>query len=109
MKEIYEHFKNKKEQGIFQDEDRLRTKSLGGDPATSERPKCWKESKAKGPVGFLLESMRLQAAGMDEDFAMRQTNQAPVDIAMSTLQQLPAQVRQIATRNRTMRAEGMRD
>lgn len=81
-------------------------KDMGGDLATRVRSKMRKECYALGPVGFLLESMHLQAAAMDDQYTMRQANQ-PV-IAKAPIQQLATLVRQLATINRTRRADDER-
>ena len=66
VKEIYERYANNKELGIDIDEEHLMNKTIAGEPATPERAKLRKECNPQCPVGFLLESLHLQAATMNQ-------------------------------------------
>ena len=81
---------------------------MGGDPATQERSRVRKEFKAVGPVGFLLESMRLQPAAMDEQYTMKLFNQPSIALTKARVPQLATLVRQLATRGRASKAEDER-
>ena len=66
--------------GIFTGFDDLRNKTLGGPPKHPDRMKLRKECCSGGPVGYLLESMHLNAATLDVKGVMRQHNQPDIDI-----------------------------
>ena len=44
------------------DDEQLSNKKVAGDPATAERAEIRNQCVPTGPVGFLLESLHLQAA-----------------------------------------------
>jgi hypothetical protein len=60
-------------------------------------------------VGYMLETVHLQASAMDDDFKIHQHNQAPIDVLNAAYQHITPMIRSAATRNRTKRAEGTRD
>ena len=66
------------------------------------------ECKPRGPVGFLLESIHLQAATMDETCRIRQWNQQSIELVNGPAQQAAPLTSRMAARNRTKRAEGTR-
>ena len=74
IKTICQAYKQRKEPGIHMDEEQLRNKKVAGDPATTERAEIRNQCSPKGPVGFLLESLHLQAATMDEGYKVQQNN-----------------------------------
>ena len=68
-----------------------------------------KQCSPKGPVGYLLETLYLNAAVMDMKGTIRQYNQPALDVLKAPYQVLAPCVRQMATRNRTMRASNGRE
>ena len=67
-----------------------------------------REVKPQGPVGYLLESLHLQGAALDGNYAIRQWNQPPIGIIDAPFQHLPMMVMQMRTRIRTRSEEGCR-
>lgn len=82
----------------------LRDKDVAGEPGTSHRGKMRKQCKPKGPVVYLLETLHLDAAVLDESKTIYQYNQPPLNIEHAPHQHLNPIIRQLAARNRTMRA-----
>ena len=97
------------EPGTIADEEELRLRMPAGDPTTKQRMEMRKQCKPKGPMGYLLESIYLQAASMNEKFVIKQHNQPDISIIETPYQHLRPIVRQMATRNRTRAAEGGRE
>ena len=62
-----------------------------------------------GPVGFLLETVHMQAAAMYDEKVIHQQNQAPIDLLNAAQQHISPMIRSAAARNRTRRAAGTRD
>ena len=62
------------------DDEQLSNKKVAGDPATAERALIRNQCAPKGPAGFLLESLHLQAATMDERYKVQQHNQQSIDL-----------------------------
>ena len=105
VKTIMGAYKRRGEPGMHQDEDQLRNKELAGDPATAERAKVRNQCKPKGPIGFLLESIHMQAATLNEHLTIQQWDQQDVEIIKGATQMIAPLVRRMAARNRTRRAE----
>ena len=80
----------------------------GGDPATKERARLRRQCSPKGPCGYLLESIHLQAAVMDSSYRIKQVNQQTIDLVNGPAQQVVPLTTRMAVRNRTKRAEGKR-
>ena len=78
---------------MHQDEDQLRNKELAGDPATAERAKVRNQCKPKGPTGFLLESIHMQAATLNENLTIQQWDQQDVEIIKGPTQMIAPLVR----------------
>ena len=55
-------------------------KVLGGEPTSKARATLRSQCKPQGPVGFMLESLHIQAAMMDDTYKIHQFNQPCVDI-----------------------------
>ena len=66
MEEIAGIYAASGEPGVYQNDEKLDAKELGGDPWTKERAKMRKECKPEGPYGLLLESIHLQAAALHD-------------------------------------------
>ena len=82
------------------DEEQLRNKKVAGDPATTERAEIRNQCSPKGPVGFLLESLHLQAASMDEGYKVQQNNQQSIDLVNGPVQMItPLMSRMAAVRD----------
>ena len=108
MQAILEAYRNKEEPGCHKDDEQLREKTLGGDPASAEKAGIRKQCKPTGPIGFYLETLHLQTATMDEDYTLRQWNQPKIELQKGPAQQLGPLMTRMVTRNRTRRAEGGR-
>ena len=59
MEEVARISAARKEPGIYQGDEILDNKELGGGPATKERATLRKEGKPEGPYGLLLESVHV--------------------------------------------------
>ena len=88
--------------------EQLRMKTQAGEPATPERGRLRKQCNPQGPIGFLLETVHMQASTLDEDFIVRQWNQPPISVFRTPYQHLRPLIRQAAMRNRTIASEGAR-
>ena len=71
MKEIFEAYRKAGEPGVHKDDEQLKKKRLGGDPATAERAAVRNEGSPRGPCGYLLESIQLQSATLDEEYNIK--------------------------------------
>jgi hypothetical protein len=60
------------EGGDTQRAKQLREKEVAEEPGTSTRTKMRRECNPKGPVGYMLETVHLQASAMDDDFKIHQ-------------------------------------
>ena len=110
--ENYELYKKAGEPGIINTDqcmDEQLNKMIAEEPGTSQRTRIKKECKPLGPVGFLLETVHMQASAMDDKKIIHQQTQAPIDLLNAAYQHITPMVRSAATRNRTRRAEGTRD
>ena len=65
--------------------EKLRDKEVAGDPSTSHSCNMRKQCKPKGPVGYLLEMIRLNAATLVENKTIYQCNQSPLNIEHAPL------------------------
>ena len=106
--EIYEEYASIREPGVYTGHEDLRHKEVAAEPATTERSRIRRQCKPMGPVGLLMESLRLNAAALDKEFNIWQRNQIPIGITTVAYQHLQPLVRQMAARNRTARAYGTR-
>ena len=86
----------------------LEAKKVAGGPATADRAEIRNQCSPKGPVGFLLESLHLQAATMDEGYKVQQHNQQRIDLVNGPVQMIAPLMNRMAARNRTRRAEDRR-
>ena len=59
-------------------------------------------------MGYLLETVHLQASAIDKNKPIHQHDQTPIDLLNEAYQHITPMVRGAATRNRTMRAEDSR-
>lgn len=73
--EILQPYRNKGEPGCYTEEKDPKEKELAGEPTSPERARLRRQCKPQGPVGFPLESLRLQAAALDMDYSIHQWNQ----------------------------------
>ena len=64
VKEIYEGYRKRNEPGIYKDDEDLKDRIIAGEPGTKQRSRQRKRCKPHGLVGFLLESLFLQAAAL---------------------------------------------
>ena len=103
---IYHEHAKAKEPGIDVDDHFFTEKCIAEEPATPERAKLRKQCNPQGPIGFLLESLHLQAATLSKKYKVKQWNQPEIGLASGPVQQVAPSVKQMATRNRTARAEG---
>ena len=101
-------WQRREEPGIHKDEEQLNNKNLGGDPATVENIEVGRECKPRGPIGFFVETLHLQAATIDENFTIRQWNQQDIELERGPAQQLVPLLARMVLRNRTRRAEDSR-
>ena len=83
-------------------------KRIAGDLATAERAEVRNQCKPKGPVGFLLESLHLQAATLNENYTIQQWNQQSIELINGPMQMITPLISRMAARNRTKRAEDRR-
>ena len=81
VKTIMAAHRRREEPGMHQDEEQLRNKELAGDPATAERAKVRNQCKPKGPIGFLLESIHMHAATLNENLTIQQWDQQDIEIS----------------------------
>lgn len=107
--EFYEQYARNKEPGIDVGDEYLCNKTITGEPATPEGAKLRKLCNPQGPTGFLFESLHLQAATLNKSFEIKQWNQQEIAIRKAPCQQIAPLVEQMATRDRTSRAEGTRN
>ena len=68
MQRIYELYRDKGEPGNFKDQEQLKMKKVGGDPATKARSEVRNMCNQKGPCGLLLETIHLQGAALNDKF-----------------------------------------
>jgi hypothetical protein len=108
VKQIMQEYSKRGEPGMHRDEEQLRGKVLAGDPATAERAEVRNQCKPKGPIGFLLESIHMQAATLNEDLTIQQWNQQGIELIKGPTQMVTPLVGRMAARNRTRRAEDRR-
>ena len=101
-------YRSKGEPGMHQHDEQLRDKALAGDPATAERAKVRNQCKPKGPIGFLLESIHMQAATLNDNLTIQQWDQQDIEIIKGPVQMVTPLVGRMAARNRTKRAEDRR-
>ena len=73
---------------MHQDKDQLRNKELAGDPATAERAKVRNQCEPKGPIGFLLESIHMQAATLNENLTIQQWDQQDIEVIKGPTQMI---------------------
>ena len=107
--EIYEGYHENDEPGCYRGLEELKDRTIAGEPGTAQRGRLRKRCKPFGPVGFLLESIFLQAAGMDCNYEIRQWNQPTIQIWQAPYQHLKPMVQQLCTRNRTKDGEDARE
>ena len=62
-----------------------------------------------GPIGLLLESIHLQPASLDPSWKIVKYNQQPIDLIEGSAHLVSPLITRFAARNRTRRAEGLRD
>ena len=103
MEAILQRYRQLGEPGIHVDEEQLRNKQDGGDPGTKGRAKVRGQCKPKGPCGYLLESIHLQAATLDGKYRIKQANQQTIELVSGPAQQIIPLTTRMAARNRTMR------
>ena len=108
-KEILEEYRKRGEPGCYKGEEDLATREIAGEPGTPQRSRLRKRCKPQGPIGFLLESLFLQAAAVGGAFHIKQWNQPDIAIREAPYQHLKPMVQQLCTRNRTKDGEDARD
>ena len=78
--EVMAEYAKECEPGTYQGDRQLRENVVGGGPTTPQRSRLRRHCSPQGPVGFLSESIRLQASSMDRDYNIRQWNQPSINI-----------------------------
>ena len=58
-------------------DEQLAQKKVAEEPGVSDRTKMRRQCNPKGPIGYLLETVHLQASAMDDGMRIHQHNQAP--------------------------------
>ena len=80
MQKIHSYYTGNDEPATRTSNNDLETKLIAGQPGATARGRRRQQGRPMGPVGFLLESVHLQAAGMGEDLIIRRQGHADVDI-----------------------------
>ena len=106
MREIFEAYRKRGEPRVHKDDEQLMHKKTGGDPATAVSAVVRNECNPQGQCGYLLESIHLQSASLDEHCRILQWNQQGVDLIDGPYQQVIPLTSRVAARNRTRRVEG---
>ena len=104
VREIFDIYRQNGEPATLADQGNLASKRDGGDPGTMPRARLRNQCKPKGPIGYLLESLHLQAAALDEDFCIVKAGQAKISVQKTPYQALAQQVRDMTAKSRTARA-----
>ena len=78
------------------DFEKLSDKEVAGEPGSAHRGKMRKQCNPKGPAGYLLETLHLNASMLDEDKTIQQYNQPPLNIEHAPHQQINPIIRQFA-------------
>ena len=107
--EIMAGYRERGEPGCYTNDDDLATREVAGEPGNPRRSRLRKRCRPHGPIGFLLESMFLQAAAVDSTFQIRQWNQPDIAIKETPYQHLRPMVQQMCARNRTRDGEDARE
>ena len=81
--------------GEGSDDMNLSSKVLAGEPTSKTRATLRSQCSPQGPVGYMLESIHLQAAMMDAGYKIHQHNQPSVDTMEVPYQPLVPVVRQL--------------
>lgn len=89
-KEIYSRYQEQEEPATKHTDEGLQSKDEFGPPASKERANLRRQRRPHGPVGLLMETAHLQAAGMADRLIVKQWNQPAVDILQAPHQHLPA-------------------
>ena len=77
---IFQMYEMTGEPGIYIDDKGLNEKTQAGEPMSRERARLRKQCKPKGPIGFLFETIHLQASCMASSFTVHQWNQPSVNL-----------------------------
>ena len=72
IKDIYKGYQKRNEPGIYKNEEDLKGRIIAGEPGTTNRARQRRRRRPHGPVGFLLESLFLQAAALSPDLVIMQ-------------------------------------
>ena len=107
-RKIIKNYGAKREPGVYEDEEQLRQKELGGEPTSIEKAQIRKQCNPRGPIGLFLETLHLQAATMDGGYTIRQWNQPKIELHDGPAQQLGPMMSRMVARNRTKRNEDSR-
>ena len=108
VKDIIKCYAEKGHPGICRghDDPNLKNKQPAGEPTSKIRAEVRSQCKTRGPIGYMLESMHMQAAAMDENYEVHQFNQPSIKVMEVPYQHLTPMIRQMCGRNRTRAAEG---
>ena len=82
---------------------------IAEEPGSSTRARMRRKCKPKGPVGYLLETIHLQASAIDEAKVIHQHNQPPIDLLEAPYQHLTPMIKSAVARNRTKKAGNTRE
>ena len=91
IEENHELYKKAGNPGIFkgdQCKNEQLNKVIAEEPGTSQTTKVKKECTPLGPVGFLVETIHMQASVMDDKKIIHQQNQAPIDLLNAAYQHI---------------------
>ena len=111
IQDIFNKYKDDGRPAICEDGNdmKLNSKILAGEPTSKTRATLRSQCNPQGPVGYMLESVHLQAAMMDTSYKIHQHNQPSVDTMEVPYQHLAPMVRQLCCRNRTKAAANSRE
>ena len=75
-----------------------------GEPMSTQRYKLRKQCNPRGPIGYILEPIHMQAASIDKEGTIWRYNKPPLQTIKAPRQQIAAMVAAMGTRNRTRAA-----
>ena len=109
IRRIYDKYAQNQEPATTASMNDIAEKCFTGEPGSLEQSTARAQCHPKGPVGYLLESVHLQAAALDRNLVIKQHNQPDIDIRGAPFQYLAILTREMAARNRTARCEEERE
>ena len=108
IKDIFNYYVEQGHPGICRcyDDPNLKSKMPAGEPTSKIRAELRSQCKTRGPIGYMLESIHMQAAAMGVNYEVHQFNQPSINVMEVPYQHLTPMIRQMCGRIRARAAEG---